>query len=650
MKHYKSIILLLVITAVLCNNFQVNAQTNTDSLYKSIMLIKNPLDRFQSLRLFISEHPELENIEAVRTQILFAAIEAKDSNLALEAAKDLIKNAIDLATIYNRIANNFARSNMWLDSALVYSNLANQLYEETYGRKRVPFMDTKALVYYKLGDFENAYKTQKEALMLFPKERELDPNYAEYYYRLALYMYKYLKNEESLLLMARCSFFGWDEATQMLDEIFSKENLYYTKTEIYKKSADQYLTSSNQSDEARSIVALGLAKQNILMDEAYKLAESSVESIDENTPVDQIAIRYTTFGVVNILSGSYQLGIENLRLAEKYSTPYNTDLFYFLGKAYEAIGDTLSAYNAYLQGVLAYTPDVIMERLKELHTKIHKDETTLDEVIKREISKVESFEVEKFHKPEGINKVVLAELFTGSECRPCLAADYAFDKLIESFDYNTLGIVEYHLHIPAPDPMTNKDTEERAKFYNVNSTPTSIIDGVEKVYIGGNKAVVKSGYNILSTVIKKYLNKPAEATINLNAKLSRDKLSLSGNIKTTREKTNNLLFFAVIAEEKVNYKGYNTVAEHRFVVRKILPTANGIKFNGKKEIKLNTKLDLAKLQKDLKDYLDGMEKKAKRQLFKEKKYHIDPNKLFVISFVQDEDTKEILQTNVLKIN
>lgn len=646
MKNNKAIIIFITL---LISNINVYSQIDTDSLYKSIMLIKNPLERFQSLRDFINEYPQLENIEAVRTQIFFAAIEAKDSNLAMDAAKDLIKNAVDLATIYNRIANNFARSNIWLDSALVYSTLANQLYEETYGRKRVPFMDTKALVYYKLGDFENAYKTQKEALSLYPKERELDPNFAEYYYRLALYMYNYTKSEESLLLMARCSFFGWEEATMMLNEIF-KDNLPYSKLEIYKKSAEQYLELTNQSDEARSIVALGLAKQNILMDEAYKLAKSSIESINEDTPINQIATRYTTFGVVNILNGLYTLGIENLLFAEKYSTPYNTDLFYYLGQAYEAIGDTINAYNSYLKGVLAYSPDIIMNRLKDLHLKIYKDEITLDEVIKREIAKVESFVVEKFNKPEGIEKVVLAELFTGSECRPCLAADYAYDKLIESFDHNTLGILEYHLHIPAPDPMTNKDTEERAKFYNVNSTPTSIIDGVERVNIGGNQAVVQSAYNILSTVVKKHLNKPIEASISLNIKRNKNKLSLSGVVKTTRENTDNLRFFVVLAEEKVHYQGYNTVAEHRFVVRKILPTSAGIQFIGKKEIKLNTKIDILKIQKELKDYLDGMEKKAKRQLFKEKKYLIDEKNLFIISFVQDENTKEILQTNVLKVN
>lgn len=625
------------------------SQVNTDSVYKSIMVIKDPLERLKSLREFINEYPELENIEAVRTQIFYAAIETKDSNLAMEAAQELIKNAIDVATIYNRVAFNFAESNMWLDSALVYSTLANQLYEKTYGRKRVPFLDTKALVFYKLGDYEQAYRTQKEALALYPKEREWDPNFVEYYYHLALYMYKYLKNEESLILMARCSFFGMEEATKMLDEIFSNENLPYTKSEIYKKSAEEYFRSTKQLEEARSIVALGWAKQNILMDDAYQLAKLSVEAINENTPVDQIATSYTTFGVINVLKGSYNEGIQNLLEAEKYSSPYNTDLYYHLGLAYEKIGDTINAYKTYLKGVLAFTPELIMERLKVLHQNMYSSGPTLEEVIRTEIEKIESFEVEKFVKPEGLEKVVLAELFTGSECRPCLAADYAYDKLIESFDTNTLGVLEYHLHIPAPDPMTNEDTEARAKFYGVNSTPTSIIEGTQRISAGGNKTIAKSRYEVFSMVIKKYLQKSPEASIKLDVKKIKNKINLSGVVKTTRKDVKDLKFFAVLAEEKVHYKGYNTVSEHRFVVRKILPERNGISFRNKKELNVKASVDLSKLQNELKDYLDNFEKKANRKLFKEKKYAIDENNLYMVSFVQDEETKEILQTNVLKI-
>ncbi len=650
MKNFYNIKTLgIIIVALILINENTFSQVNTDSIYKSIMVIKNPLERLISLKEFINEYPELENIEAVRTQIFYAAVEAKDSNLSIEAAKELIKNAVDVATIYNRVAYNFAVSDMWLDSALVYSNLANELYEKTYGRKRVPFLDTKALIFYKLGKYEQAYQTQRDALALYPKEREWDPNYSEYYYHLSLYMYKYLKNEESLLLMARCSFFGYEEATKMLNDIFKNDNLSYSKTEIYKKAADEFFKSTNQIDEARSIVALGWARQNILLDEAYQLAKLSVEAINENTPVDQVATSYTTFGVINVIQGLYESGIYYLLEAEKYSSPYNTDLYYYLGMAYEALGDLTKAYNAYLRGVLAFTPDIIIEKLKDLHQKLYSNGPTLEEVIQKEIQNIESFEVEKFVKPAGVEKVVLAELFTGSECRPCLSADYAYDKLIESFDTNTLGVLEYHLHIPAPDPMTNEDTEARAKFYGVNSTPTSIIEGTQRISAGGNKAVAKSRYDVFSMVIKKYLNRLPEAIIKISVEKVKNKINLTGQVKTTRQSVENLKFFSVLAEEKVHYKGYNTVSEHRFVVRKILPESNGIGFGNKKEIKVKASVDLLKLQAQLKNYLEDMEKKANRQLFKEKKYSIVPNNLYIISFVQDIETKEILQTNVMKV-
>jgi thiol-disulfide isomerase/thioredoxin len=43
---------------------------------------------------------------------------------------------------------------------------------------------------------------------------------------------------------------------------------------------------------------------------------------------------------------------------------------------------------------------------------------------------------------------VLAELFTGSECPPCVGADLAFDGLVEAVPAKYLAVLVYHLPIP----------------------------------------------------------------------------------------------------------------------------------------------------------------------------------------------------------
>ena len=56
------------------------------------------------------------------------------------------------------------------------------------------------------------------------------------------------------------------------------------------------------------------------------------------------------------------------------------------------------------------------------------------------------------------NRVVLMELFTGAQCPPCVAADVAFDALLQTYKPAEFIGLQYHLHIPGPDPLTNDDS------------------------------------------------------------------------------------------------------------------------------------------------------------------------------------------------
>ncbi len=77
------------------------------------------------------------------------------------------------------------------------------------------------------------------------------------------------------------------------------------------------------------------------------------------------------------------------------------------------------------------------------------------------------------------DRVVLVELFTGAECPPCVAADLAFDALGKTFKPGEVVRLQYHLHVPGPDPLTNPDSEARADYYSrfVRGTPTVLADG-----------------------------------------------------------------------------------------------------------------------------------------------------------------------------
>src|SRR6266851_4866813 len=94
------------------------------------------------------------------------------------------------------------------------------------------------------------------------------------------------------------------------------------------------------------------------------------------------------------------------------------------------------------------------------------------------------------------DRVVLVELFTGAECPPCVAADKAFDALAETYKPSEVVLLEYHLHIPRPDPLTSPDGLERAKYYGgaIGGTPTFIFNGQPGPGVGGDAYDAMDGY------------------------------------------------------------------------------------------------------------------------------------------------------------
>src|SRR5262245_27716729 len=109
---------------------------------------------------------------------------------------------------------------------------------------------------------------------------------------------------------------------------------------------------------------------------------------------------------------------------------------------------------------------------KEVLARLDKLEAQADQEFLKKVPplKVEAFAGRKAKS----DRVVLVELFTGAQCPPCVAADLAFDALAKTYKPTEVVLLEYHLHIPGPDPLTNADSEARQKYYGdaIEGTPT----------------------------------------------------------------------------------------------------------------------------------------------------------------------------------
>ena len=97
--------------------------------------------------------------------------------------------------------------------------------------------------------------------------------------------------------------------------------------------------------------------------------------------------------------------------------------------------------------------------------------------------------VEPYHLGKSrTGRAVLAEVFTGSSCGPCVGVDRAFDAVIDRYERQDVVVLMHHVHVPAPDPLANRANETREKFYGFEDAPRYFIDGVQPTSAGGGTA------------------------------------------------------------------------------------------------------------------------------------------------------------------
>jgi len=252
------------------------------------------------------------------------------------------------------------------------------------------------------------------------------------------------------------------------------------------------------------------------------------------------------------------------------------------------------------------------------------------------------------------SRTALAELFTGSGCGPCVAADLGFDGLLERYKRQDLVVLIYHLHIPLPDPMTNPATVDRGKYYGVPGTPTPVVDGFRMPSAGGSRDMTKGFYDRVNPKIESELESPAQAQIAVTGAVAGDIVKANVVVDQIKAPSPDLKLQIALTEDEVRYTGENGVRFHPMVVRSLGgKEANGFGLSGSGPTTIEWTFDLKAMSDQLKKYLDGYEQQGHRGdpfTFLDKKYQIDPNNLSLVAFVQDMKTKQVLQTVYLKLS
>jgi thiol-disulfide isomerase/thioredoxin len=252
------------------------------------------------------------------------------------------------------------------------------------------------------------------------------------------------------------------------------------------------------------------------------------------------------------------------------------------------------------------------------------------------------------------DRLVLAEVFTGSGCPPCVGADLAFDAAMERYSRKELAVVMYHEHVPRPDPMTNSDTQARLKYYAVGGVPTYFIDGGKVDYKGAGRDETKSVWEHIQKPIEKELDSPAEDKIDVQASVLDNSVKVRATVAAVKTESKDLKVHVLLLEKELTYSGENGIRFHPMVVRAMGgKDDDGFALDPANPASVEQSWDLDTISASLKTQLDDYEAKGhvgNSFKFIEKKYQIDRGNLAVVVFVQDSKNKHVLQTAFVDLN
>jgi len=382
----------------------------------------------------------------------------------------------------------------------------------------------------------------------------------------------------------------------------------------------------------------------------------SESSLHDQFTANQARI-LNTLGQTQVKQGKTAAGKASLEEALR-KDPFMTETAYALAALSQG-GDQRLAYLTH--GYLAHPAKADRLKLEALYRTSHNNslngiEQYLDQQYLKMLPKSAPLEAWRGNP----RRTVLLELLTGSACPPCLGMDRAFDQLMDRYPRNDLVVLMYHQNQGGPDPMTNYTTLNRFAYYNGVSAPTVILAG--NVELGGGLAERAPEFAArLSGDVDAQLAIAAGAQIQLEGSLKGRDLQVHVEADSIEQHpASRLTLRLVVVDKEIHYSGETGVRFHPMVVRAMAEFP--IETSTSKSVRHTFNLD--RIAADLKEYHDDFERqesfisvKGKYERFNPDASYRWPNRLETIgtngvavaAFVQDDDTRKILQAAYLDL-
>ena len=239
------------------------------------------------------------------------------------------------------------------------------------------------------------------------------------------------------------------------------------------------------------------------------------------------------------------------------------------------------------------------------------------------------------------DRTVLVELFTGSQCPPCVPADLATAALAETYPAEDLIVLQYHVHVPGPDPLTNEATTERLQALGIGGTPTVLIDGVQsETPAPGAPEQAREKYAGFAGEIDARRSEPAGATVEVSAEADGDVTTLSATAARDGGFTGEHRLHVAVAEREVRYAARNGVRFHEMLVRALPAGVDGAAPGEDGSLSFEAKLSVTELRDTLAAYLAAYEQEGG---FEFPVKPLDLTGLEVVAWVTDGPDGPVLQ-------
>ena len=418
----------------------------------------------------------------------------------------------------------------------------------------------------------------------------------------------------------------------------------------YAETRDVKRRTSRLYDLMREFRELGWA------DAAIQAGEAGLKKGAKDLDPNAIHKIHAVLGEMNLAKGDAKKAWKHL-LSAAFGMPEDGLVNLLLGRFYESKGLHRRAFSRYIQATTdaASGPQalVALEILQKRSGNAMR--LSADTIERATAGKVKGFGApDEFEADQtnDTNRCVLIENFTCAHGRP--TGDWAIDGVLTHYPRKRVAVVSHHLPSPAMEPLITELAEARAALFEIRGAGVAMLNGTERLRIGGRPRDVAKIYSALKPHVSKPLGEASAYTLAVKATIHamhEGGAAVVGTVTVQGPAAKNLRLHVLLVEKGVVFPGRSKVIVHRMVARAHLTKdIHGEAYRPKGdtgEQAFAFEKALAPVGKACEAYVESQKERGAVVSWR---HELDPEQLQIVAFLQDSESNAVLQAVHYEMN